>query len=234
MPEISKKKETISSMFNNIAKKYDFLNHFLSMGIDKQWRKKIRKYIKTKKHDAILDVATGTGDLAIELSKLKPKKIYGIDIAEKMIDIGKEKIKNKKLDTIITLQTADALKIPFPDNNFDIVTCAFGVRNFENLSEGLKEILRVLKNKGELIILEFSQPKNKLITFFYKFYFHKILPFIGKKISKDKEAYSYLPASVETFPAGKDLLSVINSIGYKKSKYKTLSFGIASIYICSK
>lgn len=234
MTEIIKEKENISSMFNSIAPKYDFLNHFFSLGIDKIWRKKIRKQILKYKHDNILDIATGTGDLAIELAKTNPQKIYGIDIAEKMIEIGKQKIISKKLENIISLQTADALNIPFEDNYFDIATCSFGVRNFENLFSGLTEIYRVLKPGGKLLILEFSNPKNKIVKFFYNFYFHQILPFLGKKISKSKNAYSYLPASVEKFESGQEFIQILDKTNFSNPKFKYLSFGIASIYFASK
>ncbi|MEA3452621.1 MAG: bifunctional demethylmenaquinone methyltransferase/2-methoxy-6-polyprenyl-1,4-benzoquinol methylase UbiE [Bacteroidota bacterium] len=232
--KLSKDKENIRTMFNSIAGKYDFLNHFFSLGIDKRWRKKIRKHISTLKHKKILDVATGTGDLAIELAKIKTTKIHGIDIAEKMIEIGQKKVKAKKLEDIVHLQTADALNIPFDDNTFDAITCAFGVRNFENLSNGLKEIYRVLKTNGTFLILEFSHPKNNIVNFFYNFYFHKILPFFGRIISKNKKAYSYLPSSVESFASGENFVAILTESGFNKTKFKTLSFGIATIYFSSK
>jgi demethylmenaquinone methyltransferase/2-methoxy-6-polyprenyl-1,4-benzoquinol methylase len=230
----NKKKENVSEMFNNIAEKYDFLNHFLSAGTDKRWRKYVRKQLKDLKNAEILDVACGTGDLAIELAKNNPLKIIGIDIAEKMIEIGNKKIKKLGLHDKIELLKADALKIPFDNDKFDAVTCAFGVRNFENLEIGLKEMKRVLKPGGKLIILEFSQPKSKIIKKSFKFYFHRLLPFIGEKISKNKEAYKYLPQTVETFPFGADFKQILDNQGFSNTSFKELSFGIATAYTANK
>jgi len=234
MGELNKNKENISAMFNNIAPKYDFLNHFLSAGTDKRWRKKVRKTLSKHKTDNILDIATGTGDLAIELSKLKTTSITGIDIAEKMIEIGNSKIQKAKLDDVIKLQIGDSLNIDFEDNKFDAVTCSFGVRNFQDLTKGLSEMHRVLKKDGKVVILEFSMPKNKFFAWIYKFYFRKILPFMGKIVSKDAGAYTYLPTSVETFPYGKQFLLELEKVGFKNATFKTLSIGIANLYITDK
>ncbi|MBN2891079.1 MAG: bifunctional demethylmenaquinone methyltransferase/2-methoxy-6-polyprenyl-1,4-benzoquinol methylase UbiE [Bacteroidales bacterium] len=227
---LNKSKENVSSMFDSIAPKYDFLNHFLSMGIDKRWRKKVRKLLAYKKDAVILDVATGTGDLAIELHKNKPLRVVGIDISEKMVEVGKAKVIAKKLDNVIDLQTGDSLDIKFDANTFDAVTCAFGVRNFENLEKGLSEIFRVLKTNSKIVVLEFSKPNNKVFGGIYKFYFTKILPFVGRMISKNDFAYKYLPMSVDKFPYGKEFLDILQKVGFCETKTKKLAAGIASIY----
>ena len=179
-------------MFNDIAFRYDFLNHFLSAGIDKLWRKRVRKYLLPGNPKQILDVATGTGDLAIELAKLNPDRIFGIDIAAGMLAIGKEKIQNQKLENIITLKEGDSENLEFDKNTFDAVTVAFGVRNFEDLNRGLSEMCRVLKPGGHIAILEFSKPKHFPVKQFYKAYSRFVLPMLGRMISKHNEAYSYL------------------------------------------
>ncbi len=230
MEKLDKNKEKISSMFNDIAPKYDFLNHFLSLGIDKRWRKKVIKALSGKKYDKILDIATGTGDLAIDLNKLNPDKIIGIDIAEKMVEIGNRKIKKKKLQEKITLNVGDALNIDFPDKYFDAATCAFGVRNFQNLEVGLAEIYRILNENGKIVVLEFSNPKCKIVSAFYKLYFNNILPFIGKIFSKNNSAYSYLPQSVKTFPNRNNFTEILDNVGFKNTSFKSLTFGIACVY----
>ena len=228
------KKEQVALMFNNIAKSYDFLNHFLSLNIDKYWRRKtiklLKQNIENKAEAVILDIATGTGDLAVEASKINPKKIIGIDISTKMLQIGQEKIKQKKLTNIIELRQGDAENLKFNDNYFDAITVAFGVRNFENLTKGLSEMYRVLKPKGCAIILEFSKPKMFLIKQIYNFYFLKILPFFGKTFSKDKFAYNYLPYSVANFPETDNFIKELNKQGFVKTKSVSLTFGIATIY----
>ena len=198
------KKEQVATMFNNISKKYDFLNHFLSLGIDVLWRKKAIKLLKPHQPKILLDVATGTGDFALEALTLNPEKIVGIDISEGMLEIGKEKIKNKGVENIVSLQLGDSEQLPFSDNFFDAYTVGFGVRNFENLEKGLSEMLRVLKPQGNAIILEFSKPKILPVKMLYNFYFNFILPFIGKLVSKDNSAYTYLPESVNAFREGND------------------------------
>jgi len=228
------KKEQVAAMFNNIAHRYDFLNHFFSLGIDKIWRRKAINLLKKENPQTILDVATGTGDFAIAAMKLHPQRINGIDISEKMLEIGREKIKNKKLEKIIELSLGDSENIKFPDNTFDAVTVAFGVRNFENLELGLKEINRVLKKNGTLVVLEFSQPKKFPVKQLYKFYFSNILPFFGKLISKDSSAYTYLPESVIVFPYGEKFLELLQSTGFSNTYCKQLSFGISSIYTGKK
>ncbi len=221
-------------MFNDIAPKYDFLNHFLSAGIDKIWRKKVRKILTPDKPGKILDVATGTGDLAVELAKLHPQTIIGIDIATEMLDIGTVKIKRKNLDNIIKLQKGDSENIEFPDNYFDAVTVAFGVRNYENLQKGLKEMNRVMKNGGKTVILEFSKPAKFPVKNIYNFYFKYILPKLGKMVSKNDEAYSYLPDSVSKFPEGESFINELVDAGFKNPAQKRLTFGIATIYTATK
>ncbi len=227
-------KEKVRLMFNDIAPNYDFLNHFLSAGIDIRWRKKVRKLLKPANPKIILDVATGTGDLAIELSKLTPDQIIGIDIATEMLEFGRKKITAKKLDKIIELFEGDAEKLNFPDNNFDAITVAFGVRNFENLHIGLKEMQRVLKPGGIVAVLEFSKPKAFPIKQLYNFYFKYILPVMGKIVSKSNEAYTYLPDSVQTFAEDKAFLSELKKAGFKEAKQNRLSMGIATIYYATK
>ncbi|HEY9178018.1 MAG TPA: bifunctional demethylmenaquinone methyltransferase/2-methoxy-6-polyprenyl-1,4-benzoquinol methylase UbiE, partial [Flavipsychrobacter sp.] len=190
------KKEQVADMFNNIAGKYDFLNHFLSLGIDKGWRKKAIAEIAKVQPKTILDVATGTGDLAIAASKLNPEKIVGIDIAAQMLDVGRQKLKEKGLSELISMQVGDSEALPFADNSFDAITCAYGVRNFEHLEAGLKEMCRVLRPGGKLAILEFSHPKKFPVKQGYQFYFKYILPTLGKLVSRHSTAYSYLPESV--------------------------------------
>ena len=228
--EKSGKKEQVAQMFNNISKRYDFLNHFLSMGIDIAWRKKAIRLLKDDAPKVILDVATGTGDFAIESLRLKPEKVMGIDISEGMLEVGKEKMKKKGLDSIITLQKGDSENIPFEDNTFDAVIVAFGVRNFENLQEGLMNMHRVLKPGAKAVILEFSKPSKFPFKQLYNFYFNFILPKIGRSISKDDSAYRYLPESVQAFPDGDRFLEIMKNSGFKETQCKSLTFGISSIY----
>jgi demethylmenaquinone methyltransferase/2-methoxy-6-polyprenyl-1,4-benzoquinol methylase len=224
------KKEQVRVMFDNIAHKYDFLNHFLSAGIDIGWRKKLVKMINKHQPQHTLDVATGTADLAIALAKKTKTPIIGIDISNGMLDIGREKLKKLNLDQQIVLQQADSENLPFNDNVFDAVMIAFGVRNFENLDKGLAEMNRVLKPGGMLAVLEFSRPRKFPVKQLYNFYFRFILPFLGRLISKDKGAYTYLPESVGKFPDGQDFINHLTSCGYHKNSERRLSFGIATIY----
>lgn len=228
------KKEQVAKMFNSIAGHYDFLNHFLSMGIDKLWRGKAIKLLSENNPKMILDVATGTGDFAIEAMKLNPEKIFGVDISEEMLAIGKKKIAEKKLDKIIFLQKGDSENLDFADNTFDAITVGFGVRNFENLEKGLKEMKRVLKPNAKIAILEFSKPKIFPMKQLFGFYFNFVLPLVGKIISKDKSAYSYLPESVKVFPEGNDFVKVMEKVGFHSVKCIPLTFGICSIYIAKK
>jgi demethylmenaquinone methyltransferase/2-methoxy-6-polyprenyl-1,4-benzoquinol methylase len=228
------KKEQVADMFNNIAGKYDFLNHFLSLGIDKGWRKKAIAEIAKVQPKTILDVATGTGDLAIEASKLNPEKIIGIDIAAQMLDVGRQKLKEKGLDELITMQVGDSEALPFADNSFDAITCAYGVRNFEHLEAGLKEMCRVLRPGGKLAILEFSHPKKFPVKQGYQFYFKYILPTLGKLVSKHSTAYSYLPESVMAFPEGQRFCEILAECGFKEPKARPLTFGITTLYTATK
>lgn len=228
------KKEQVATMFNNISAKYDFLNHFLSLGIDILWRKKAIRLLKDAQPKVILDIATGTGDFALEALKLNPEKVVGIDISEGMLNVGREKMKAKGVDHIIELHLGDSENLPFEDATFDAYTVGFGVRNFEHLEKGLAEMLRVLKPNGRAVILEFSKPKNFPIKQLYNFYFNNILPGIGKLVSKDNAAYTYLPESVNAFPDGQDFVSILDKLGYKNPKAIPLMFGIASIYTATK
>lgn len=225
------KKQQVANMFNNISKNYDLLNHVLSLGIDIIWRKKAIKMLKEDQPKLILDIATGTGDFAIEALALKPEKIIGVDISEGMLNEGRKKIKQKKLNHLIDLQIGDSEKLLFEENKFDAVIVSFGVRNFENLEKGLADMYRVLKPGGKTVILEFSTPKKFPMKQAYSFYFKYILPQIGKVISKDNSAYTYLPESVKAFPDGNDFINILERVGFKNTQCKTLTFGISSIYI---
>lgn len=229
--ETDSKKQQVEQMFDNIAPKYDFLNHFLSLGIDKLWRKKAIRFLKSVQPKQILDVASGTGDFAIAAMKINPKRIEAIDISEKMLDVAQQKIKKKGLEQIIQTKVADAESIPFSDNEFDALTVAFGVRNFENLEKGLNEMNRVLNKEAVAVILEFSMPKNRVIKALYNFYFSFILPFWGRIISKDASAYTYLPESVKAFPEREDFIDIMEKVGFKNCTFKPLSFGIACLYL---
>ncbi len=224
------KKEQVAEMFDNISQRYDLLNHVLSLSIDKGWRKKVVRMVEAKKPHLILDVATGTADLAIALEKAHPDKITGIDISNGMLEVGREKIAKKGLSQMIKLEQADSENLPFEDNTFDAITVAFGVRNFENLKKGLSEMYRVLKPGGHVLVLEFSQPQKFPFKQFYNFYFKNILPGIGKLISKDPRAYTYLPESVQAFPHGQQFMDIMKECNYKAGARIPLTFGIASIY----
>ena len=228
------KKEEVKEMFNNISHKYDFLNHFLSLGIDKIWRKKSIQLLKSSHPKTILDIATGTGDFAIAALKLNPDKVIGIDISTGMLDKGREKLKKKKLNSKIELREADSENLPFEDNYFDAITVGFGVRNFENLEKGLAEMLRVLRPEKTAIILEFSKPKKFPVKQSFSFYSKVIIPTFGKLFSKDKRAYTYLPESVKEFPEGKEFVAILEKVGYKNVKTKLVSGGIATIYYGNK
>lgn len=223
------KKEQVRGMFNNIARRYDLLNRVLSGGIDIIWRKKAVGKLKEINPKRILDIATGTADFALEAVKLNPDKIIGVDIAEKMLEIGREKITKAGLSQKIELFKGDSESLQFQDNEFDAVIVSFGVRNFENLENGLAEMFRVLRPGGKVVILEFSQPEKfpfrQLVNFYYR-----ILPSIGKLISKDKAAYKYLPDSVQKFPYGKAFATILEKTGFKSVQVTPLTFGICSIY----
>ncbi len=228
--ETSSKKEEVAEMFNNISGRYDFLNHFLSMGIDKIWRKKAVKELREVHPERILDIATGTGDFALALLRLKPKEVIGVDISQGMLDVGKEKMKKKRVDSIVKMQLGDSEALPFEDNYFDALTVGFGVRNYENLEKGLSDMLRVLRPGGKAVILEFSKPRKFPVKQLFGFYSKRVIPFLGRTISKDKRAYTYLPESVAAFPEGKDFEAILSKVGYKNVKSRLVSGGIATIY----
>jgi demethylmenaquinone methyltransferase/2-methoxy-6-polyprenyl-1,4-benzoquinol methylase len=224
------KKEQVAEMFNNISGRYDFLNHFLSLGIDKGWRKNVVRLAREERPERILDLATGTADQAIALRVTEPKEIIGVDISEGMLAMGREKIKKKGLDTLIQLSLGDSENLPFPDDHFDVLTVSFGVRNYENLEKGLSEMLRVMKPGGKVIILEFSQPQGFPMKQLFGFYSKRILPAVGRAVSKDPRAYTYLPDSVDAFPYGQAFTSVLDKLGYRNTAIHPQTFGIASIY----
>ena len=233
--EEGSKKSQVSNMFDKIAPYYDTLNRVLSLGIDTIWRKKAIDYLKEDNPQLILDVATGTADVAIEMSKrLNPTKIIGVDISKEMLEIGRKKIEKKKLHEIIELQEGDSENLPFEDNTFDAITVAFGVRNYENLEKGLAEMRRVLKKDGKLVVLEFSKPKLFPFKQLFHAYFKYILPLIGRFTSKDPRAYQYLYESVQIFPEGEAFLKLLEKTGYNSSQCTPLSLGICSIYLGKK
>jgi demethylmenaquinone methyltransferase/2-methoxy-6-polyprenyl-1,4-benzoquinol methylase len=224
------KKTQVAKMFDNIAGRYDLLNQILSLGIHKVWRRKAVNMLKGDQPKMILDIATGTGDFAIEALRLQPDKIIGVDISEGMLACGRTKLQQKQLDKKIELQTGDSENLTFADNTFDALTVGFGVRNFEHLEKGLAGMLRVLKPGGRAIILEFSKPKGFPVKQVYFFYFRYITPLIGRLFSSDQRAYSYLNESVEAFPDGADFIRILEKLGYRECAFTPLSFGIATIY----
>ena len=227
------KKEQVKQMFNKIAKRYDLLNHTLSLGMDFVWRRKAIKKI-TNNPKEILDIATGTADFAISAAKYTDANITGIDISDRMINIGKKKINKKNLKNRIKLSIADSEKLPFNKSSFDAITAGFGVRNFENLEKGLNEIYRVIKKDGFVVILEPSTPKIFPLKQIFRFYFNTILPKIGTLLSDDRSAYTYLPNSVKNFPNGKEFIKILDNIGFRKTSYFPLTFGIVSLYVAIK
>lgn len=229
------KKEQVADMFNNISPKYDLLNRMMTMRIDIIWRKKAIRALLPLAPQLILDVATGTGDFAIEsIQILNPKKIIGLDISKGMLEVAKEKIIKKNLENQFEVVLGDSENLQFEDNTFDAVTVAFGVRNFENLEKGLAEIHRVLKPGGKAIILELSNPTAFPVKQLFHFYFHKIVPAMGKLISKDSSAYTYLPESVARFPDGKRFSTITDKVGFKETKVSPQTFGFCTIYEATK
>ena len=229
------KKEQVADMFDNIAFRYDFLNRFLSAGIDVRWRKAALKQLQSINPKKILDVATGTADVAIMATKvLAPEKVIGIDISDGMLELGRKKVTEQQLGNIIELQNGDSETINFLDNTFDAVTVSFGVRNFEHLEKGLAEILRVLKPGGKLVVLEFSKPKAPVIKQFYNVYMKIVAPTMGKLFSKNRNAYKYLDESIKKFPEGKNFTQILDSLGYRNTYCKPQSAGICSIYCGEK
>lgn len=228
------KKGQVEKMFNNISKEYDILNRVISFGIDVSWRKKIVKILKSKNPSTILDVATGTGDLAIAMVKTNAQKIIGLDISKGMLDVGIEKIKNRNLNNTIEMVIGDSENLKYENDFFDAVTVSFGVRNFESLDSGLSEIFRVLKPNGSLVILETSNPTKFPFKQFYRFYSKFILPSIGKIFSKDKVAYNYLSESSAEFPYGEKFNNILKKIGFTNIVDFPQTFGVATIYVASK
>ncbi|SHM65896.1 bifunctional demethylmenaquinone methyltransferase/2-methoxy-6-polyprenyl-1,4-benzoquinol methylase UbiE [Flavobacterium chilense] len=228
------KKEQVAQMFDNISGNYDNLNRVISFGIDTKWRKKVLKIVSDTKPKNILDIATGTGDLAILMSQTNAEKIIGLDISAGMLEVGKKKVEAKNLSNVIDLVLGDSEKIPFEDNYFDAITVGFGVRNFENLEKGFAEILRVLKPNGVFVILETSVPDKTPYKQGYKFYSKNILPIIGKLFSKDNSAYGYLSESAAAFPYGEALNNILRKIGFIDVVAMPQTFGVATIYSASK
>ncbi len=230
----SSKRQQVEEMFDSIAPNYDFLNRVLSMGIDQGWRKKAINSLKEVNPKQILDVATGTADLAIAALKLNPDHITGIDISNQMLNVGRDKIKAKNISDKITLTQADSANLPFEDNKFDAITVAFGVRNFEFLQQGINQMFRVTRKGGKLAVLEFSNPKSFPFKQIYNFYFKYILPGWGGLISKSKTAYTYLPESVQHFPEGEQFAAYLKNAGYTQIKIQPLTFGICTLYTAVK
>ncbi len=228
------KKEQVAQMFNTISKDYDGLNRVISLGIDVSWRKKVVALVGDKNPKQILDIATGTGDLALMMAELRPERIVGLDISEGMLSVGKQKIAKAKLSDKIEMVVGDSENIPFDNDSFDAITVSFGVRNFENLNKGLKEILRVLKPGGIFVVLETSNPTKFPFREGYQLYTNYILPVIGKVFSKDKVAYKYLSESANSFPFGEAFNNILEKNGFKNAKNTPVTFGVASIYTANK
>lgn len=227
----SSKKNEVRAMFNSIARSYDFLNHFLSFGIDILWRKRVLKLLKKEQPKLVLDMATGTGDLAIMASKKLGCSVIGVDLSSEMVGVGIEKVEKRNLGESVKLEVGDAEKIDYPDNYFDAGMVAFGVRNFENLELGLQEISRVLKKDSPFYILEFSKPVKFPMKQLYWFYSFKLLPIIGRIVSKDPRAYMYLPESIKAFPSGDEFIDILARCNFSKCYQVPLSGRIATIYV---
>ncbi|MGJ8760998.1 MAG: bifunctional demethylmenaquinone methyltransferase/2-methoxy-6-polyprenyl-1,4-benzoquinol methylase UbiE [Polaribacter sp.] len=228
------KKEQVAQMFDNISENYDGLNRVISLGIDVKWRKKVVKIVGQNNPKQILDIATGTGDLAIMMAALNPDRIVGLDISEGMLEVGKQKIAKANLSDKIEMVVGDSEEMPFADNTFDAITVSFGVRNFANLDKGIKEIVRVLKPAGVLVILETSNPTKFPFKQGYKLYTNLFLPVVGKLFSKDKVAYSYLSESANSFPFGEAFNNILQKNGFRHTEDTPVTFGVATIYTASK
>ena len=226
------KKEEVREMFDNIAPKYDLLNHTLSMSIDRVWRRRVVGEVRRAKPGRILDVATGTGDLAIAMARrIRDVQVLGVDLSEQMLAVARRKIEARGLDGRIVLDRGDAERLAVADASVDVATVAFGVRNFGDLGAGLRELARTIKPGGKVVILEFSRPRNRVFRALYEFYSYKILPRIGGLVSRDKRAYEYLPASVGEFPAPEEFMAMMARAGFRNCRARSQSFGIAQIYI---
>lgn len=228
------KKAQVTEMFDNIAPNYDFLNHFLSLGIDILWRKKAIRMLRPYQPKSVLDIATGTGDFALEALKLNPEKVIGLDISPGMLEIGKKKIAKRGFSDKIEMVIGDSEALPYPDNSIGAVTVGFGARNFEHLDVGLGEILRVLEPGKAAVILEPSVPKRFPMKQLFSVYFRGMLPLLGRIVSGDKRAYTYLPESVKAFPTGKEFTDICEKVGFRNCKYYPLSFGICALYLIEK
>jgi demethylmenaquinone methyltransferase / 2-methoxy-6-polyprenyl-1,4-benzoquinol methylase len=228
------KKQQVEQMFDNISGNYDGLNRVITFGIDQKWRKRVVKYVINSKPESVLDIATGTGDLAISFSKFDIPKIVGFDLSEGMLSIARKKVEKNNAARRIEFIQGDSEEMPFEDNSFDAITVAFGVRNFENLEQGLSEILRVLKPGGVFVVLETSVPVKFPFKQGYFFHTRYVLPLVGKLFSRDKVAYNYLSESASVFPHGEDFNNILRKIGFKEVKNKPQTFGVASIYLASK
>jgi demethylmenaquinone methyltransferase/2-methoxy-6-polyprenyl-1,4-benzoquinol methylase len=228
------RKEQITEMFDSIAPSYDFLNHFLSLGIDILWRRKAIRMLKMQSPERVLDIATGTGDFAIEAMRMKPKEVIGLDISPGMLEVGRTKMKKKGLENLIRMELGESEKLPYPEAFADAITVGFGARNFENLEKGLSEMHRVLKPGGRAVILEPSFPRSFPMKQLFGFYFQYVLPLLGRLFSKDSHAYTYLPASVAAFPEGKDFLEICRQAGFQKTSWHPLTFGICALYLLEK
>lgn len=224
-------KQYVRSMFDSIAYRYDLLNHLLSGGIDLYWRRRAIEHLRSLQPKQILDVATGTADFAIASLRLKPERVVGVDIAAEMLNVGREKLKKRGLSPVITLQNGEAENLQFETGSFDATIVAFGARNFEHLERGLSEMHRILRPGGKIVVLEFSRPDRFPFKHLYFFYFKRVLPFIGRIISKSKEAYTYLPDTVMRFPEGSTFLAILEHTGFQEAKQERLTFGIATVYV---
>ena len=225
----------VEQMFDNIAYSYDKLNHRLSWNIDKLWRNKALKRLKPYSPQRMLDIATGTGDFAIQATKtLKPKELVGVDISEGMMEVGRKKIAQLGMDGVVSFKRDDCMNLSFEDESFDAVTAAFGIRNFGDLEKGLAEMLRVLKTGGHLCIVELTTPVRFPMRQLFKIYSHTVLPIYGRLISKDKTAYNYLTATIEAFPQGETMVKILKKIGYSKATFRRMTFGICTMYIAEK
>ena len=224
----------VRSLFDSIAYRYDLLNHLLSGGIDFYWRRRAVEHLKDTQPKRVLDVATGTADFAIAMLRLKPEEVIGVDIAEEMLNVGRAKLKKRGLDSLITLQTGEAERLQFEAGRFDAAIVAFGARNFENLEQGLSEMHRVLRSGGKIVVLEFSKPRHFPFRQLYFFYFRRILPLVGRIVSKNDDAYTYLPDTVMKFPEGDEFIAKLRKVGFEKVSEERLTFGIATVYTGTK
>jgi demethylmenaquinone methyltransferase / 2-methoxy-6-polyprenyl-1,4-benzoquinol methylase len=227
-------KQYVQALFNGIAHRYDFLNHLLSGGIDLYWRHRAIEHLRNIRPRKILDVATGTADFAIAALRLEPEEVIGVDIADEMLRFGRKKLERRKLNDKISLQTGDALTLPFPPESFDATIVAFGVRNFENLQEGLRGMYRVLRPGGKAVVLEFSRPDSFPFRQIYLFYFQRILPLVGRALSSHRDAYTYLPDTVMNFPVGPEFRAIMEKVGFREFREERLTGGIATVYSAMK